>query len=52
MICRAVPSSLGARDLVSDWADPLGASDSVVGSDKGMISMASAEEAKRGYIST
>lgn len=49
MICWAVPPSLGPRDLGSVWADPVenvwdeGASEPVVGSDRGMISMASAQ---------
>lgn len=50
MICWAVPSSLGPRDLESVWADPVGsvwdegASGPVVGSDRGMTSMASAAQ--------
>lgn len=50
MICWAVPSSLGPRDMESVWADPVGsvwdegASGPVVGSDRGMTSMASAAE--------
>lgn len=48
MICCAVPSSLGNKALESLWPDPVesacveGASRLVVGSDRGMISMASA----------
>lgn len=50
MICWAVPSSLGAWCLESVWADPVesdwdeGGSRPVVGSDRGMTSMASAAE--------
>lgn len=53
MICWAVPSSLGPRDLESVWADPVenvwdeGDSEPVVGSDRGMTSMASAVETER-----
>ena len=53
MICRAVPSSLGPRGLVSAWADPVEcdweetASKPVVGSVRGMTSMASAEDTQR-----
>lgn len=53
MICCAVPSSLGTRGLESLWPDPVesdwdeSASGPVVGSDRGMTSMASAAERER-----
>lgn len=55
MICWAVPSSLGPRDIASVWADPLvsvwdeGASRPVVASDRGTTSMASAAEKGEQY---
>lgn len=51
MICWAVPSSLGPRDLESVenvWDE--GASEPVVGSDRGMTSMASAVVTERGKV--
>lgn len=53
MICWAVPSSLGTRALESVWADPVeniwdeGASEPIVGSDRGTTSMASAVKTER-----